>query len=170
MWKISDKPANPTILNLGFSIDPADDVLTAFILDTKVYKYPHLVGQVTASRGFRNELSSFMPYEAMDWEDIANAKGIEEDEVEICHEFEGRSLIKQFLFDEIISDYSENLLKVYRDNVEVEKQYSTWLLQQTAPDYFDRAYYLDYNANWALAMEEGLEKLKKKINDRWRKA
>src|SRR5689334_22503238 len=122
MWKISNKPANPTILNLGFSIDPSDDVLTAFILDTKVYLYPHLLGQVINSRGFTNQLSSFMPYEAMDWEDIANAKGIQEDEVEIYHEFEGRSLFKQFLFDEIVRDYSEKLLETYRDNIEVGKQ------------------------------------------------
>jgi hypothetical protein len=169
MWKITDKPTNPGRLNLGFSIDPPNHALSGLIVGTDVYKYPMLVKGVATSGGFANEVSSFLAYDAMDSQDLETAEGIQADEVEVYHEVVGSSFIKEFLFDEIIYDYSLALLKVYKDHIEVQQKYLQWLSMCTAHDYIDRNYYLDFNPNWGLAMEEELQKLKQKIDNRWRK-
>lgn len=169
MWKITEKPTNPGRLNLGFSIDPPDHPLSGLIMGTEVYKYPHLVKNVAISGGFANEFSSYLAYKSMDSQDLENAEGIQPDEVEVSHDVVGSSFIKEFLFDEIIYDYSLALLKVYRDHNEVQQDYSRWLSRQTREDYLDRKYYLDYDPNWGRAMEEELQKLKQKIDARYSK-
>lgn len=169
MWRISDKPPEFGNLNLSFSIDPPDYPLSAFIMGVPVSQYPILVRRIALSEAFTTRLSSYQAYDAMDSQDLENAEGIQPDEVEVYHEVFGASFVKEFLFDEIIYDYSLTLLKVYKEHNEVQQGYSRWLSQQTQKDYLDRKYYLDYNPNWGIAMEEELPKLKQKNEDRWKK-
>ena len=138
-------------------------------MGTPVFRYPHLIRRVATSGGFTNERSTYLAYDDMGSDELENAEGIEPDEVDIYHEVSGTSFIKQFLFDEIVYDYSLSLLKEYKDHKGIQEEYAQWMVHHTSPDYLLSHIYSDFNPNWGLAMEEELQKLKQKNEARWKK-
>ena len=167
MWKIFDKPANETILNLDFSIEPPDDRVRVVIIGVFPYRFAELVDNLAREIGYYQEFLAINLYSEMDWEDRARAKGMKEDELELFLEFDGSSYIKEEIFCRFVYDYASKMLAVYRDHAAIQADYARWLAGKTAPDNGLRQYFLHYNPNWALAMEEGLHQLKQKIDTRW---
>ncbi len=166
-WTIFNKPANATVHNLDFLVEPANDIMRSVIADIFVYRFPEVVYNLANNSGHYQEFLAINLYSEMDWEDKARARGIQEDEVQLYHECDGSTLVKEESFYRFIYDYASELLIVYHDQVEIQADYTRWLTWRQAPNDGLRQYYLHYNNNWAIAMVEGLHLLKQKINSRW---
>jgi hypothetical protein len=166
-WKIFDKPTNGSVLNLDFSIKPPNDVLWVVITGIFAYRYVEMVDNLAKDIGYYEEFLAVNLYSEMDWEDRARAKGMQEDEVQLFLEFNGVSYVKEAFFCRVVYDYASKLLTVYRNHEEIQADYTRWLIRKQAPDNTLRQYFLHFNSNWTIAMEEGLLQLKKKIDSRW---
>jgi hypothetical protein len=169
IWKIADTPDNATILNLAFSIEPSDPVLYSVMMGVYPHLFPKLADQLARNTSYGQEFLYVKLYSEMDEEDrpLAIARGMKEDEVELFHEVFGRSFMNERLFYLFVYDYASRMLGKYHHHAEVQKNYTRWLHGQTAPDYYNRHYFLHYNNNWALALEEGLQQLKQNITIRY---
>ena len=55
----------------------------------------------------------------MDWEDLEDLSevgGIKEGEITISHEVYGETVLKESIFRQLIVDYSEKLLEIYKND------------------------------------------------------
>lgn len=153
MWKISDKPDNSTILNPGISLDPPDDVVQALFIGTHVHWYPHLLHNAVLEKLYGTNIAGVRFYKDLNAEDFFNKDVFEENEVRISHEVFGESVIYKSLFFEILYEYAEKLLAIYRIDENVQNKYQSWLQLHSEHN---------FNPNWAQAMEEELKNLKQK--------
>lgn len=160
-YKISSSKKDSLPFNLSIEFESDEEVLNTFFQNNSYY-YPELLYSVVNSDGFVTEFSSYIPYAVLDSEDFVNNQGFEPDEIKIRVYF-GETILLSSIFNLLLYEYSVHLLEVYGSDHQLQDVYSKWLEKQTAKEYYNREYYLKFNPNWALAMEEGIKKLKEKM-------
>ena len=163
-WTISDKVSNSTIENLEIKFDPPDEIAYAFFNGTNVYYFPALLNDAVLEKLFGTGMVGVMYYHELSADDFASGEIFNEDEVGLSHQNWGFSVMNKRLFFEILYEYADKHLTAYRYNMQLQKSYSQWL-EWELKSLWDSGYTL-LNPNWALAMQEGLARLKAKIDDR----
>lgn len=126
-------------LRTGLEIEftPEQELLSVFFHSLKIENIPTILSHVVKSTGYGQEFIGLLFYKEMDWEDKEGLQ-IEEGEVSIYHQEFGETVLKESLLDKILFDYCYKLLEIYR-GVEI------------------------LSPTWEEEMEEGLRKLKLKI-------
>lgn len=163
IWSIGSKPDNATILNPAIVLEPADEIVHAFFTGTYAHTFPALLRHAVQEQLFGTGMVGVKFYQDLDEEDFFNKDIFEEDEVQVSHQLFGKSILDKAVFYQIVLEYAQRLLTMYRDNDNLQKEYDRWLLTHTASNYYDRQNYLEYNSNWALAMEMGIQDLKQEL-------
>jgi hypothetical protein len=135
----------------------------SFFSGIDVFRCPELVERAAMSDGFGTEVSYYKPYAFMDEEDKSYLPGIREDQVQIKHDISGDAIVEERWFLQLLYDFATFMLNAHRHDQKVQNEYSFYLQRQTAPGYWAREEYLQFNPVWTTAMEEGLRKLEIKI-------
>jgi hypothetical protein len=163
-WTISDKVSKTTIENLEIKFDPPDEIAYAFFNGTDVYYFPALLNNAVLEKLFGTGMVGVSFYNDITADDVAAGEIFNEDEVGLSHQVWGFSVMNKRLFFEILYEYADKHLTAYRYNMQLQKSYSQWL-EGKLKSLWDTRYTL-LNPNWALATQEGLARLKAKIDER----
>ncbi|MBO9203051.1 MULTISPECIES: hypothetical protein [Niastella] len=164
-WTITDKGSNQTIeRNLDIRFDPPDEIAYAFFIGTNVYYFPALLNDAVVERLFGTGMLGVMYYHELSFDDFASGEIFNEDQVGLSHQTWGFTVMNKQLFFEILYEYADKHLTAYRYNMHLQNGYSQWLTRELK-SLRDSGYSL-FNPNWALATQEGLARLKAKMDDK----
>lgn len=163
-WTISNRISDPIRGNLGIKFDPYDEIVYAFFIGTNVYYFPALLNDAVHEKLFGTGMVGVMFYTDLSYDDYAANEIFTEDEVRLSHQLWGDSVIDKQLFFDILYEYADKHFTAYRYNMELQKSYSQWL-ERELDSLWDSGYKL-LNPNWGIAMQEGLARLKAKIDNR----
>ena len=141
-YQILKERYNQASHNIRIIFTPENEVLNAFFSTLRIGRTPSLLDDISNSGNYYQELMSLRFYKNLDWEELeelSDIGGIKESEVAIYHEVYGETVLKEAVFKELILDYSQELLEVYRND-------------SSLPD------------SWSNEMANGIIKLKNKSN------
>ena len=162
-WTISNRLSNPDCENLDIKFDPYDEIVYAFFNGTRACNFPALLNDAVLEKLFGTGMVGVKYYHELDYEDFSANDIFSEDEVRLSHQLWGESVMNKQLFFEILYDYADKHFIAYRYNMQLQKSYSQWL-EMELRSLWDEGYKL-LNPNWGIAMQEGLAKLKAKIDN-----
>ncbi len=118
-YQILKERYNQASHNIRIIFAPENEVLNAFFSTLRISRIPSLLDKILNSGNYYQELMSLRFYKNLDWEELeelSDLGGIEEDEVAIYHEVYGEITINETLFKQLVLDYSQELLEVYRND------------------------------------------------------
>lgn len=162
-WTISNRLSDPILENLGIQFDPPDEIAYAFFIGINVYYFPALLNDAVLEKLFGTRMVGVKYYHELDYDDFASNEIFAEDEVCLSHQLWGYTIMNKCLFFEILYEYAEKHFIAYRYNMQLQKSYSQWLEMELRSLWDDG--YKQLNPNWGMAMQEGLAKLKAKIDN-----
>lgn len=114
-YLIITNPDYTNTVKVGVSLVPENEPLKFFLSNVRLLDIPELLLSVSQSKGYSQEFISLKFYHEMDWEDKEDIDIREGDVNVYVYQF-GETVLKEFLFKQILLDYCTKLLHVYQDD------------------------------------------------------
>ncbi|MFA0963104.1 hypothetical protein AB9P05_14965 [Roseivirga sp. BDSF3-8] len=130
-YQILQERYNQASHNIRIIFKPENEVLNAFFSTLRINKTPSLLDKISNSENYYQELMSLRFYKNLDWEELEELLeigGIKEGEVAIYHEVYGEITLNESIFKQLVLDYSQELLEVYRNDSSLP---DSWDIQMT---------------------------------------
>ena len=117
-YEIIENPEYTSVVKVGISLNPDNEVLRFFLSSLKLEDMPIMLESIINSKGIGSEFSSLIYYEEMDWED-KEGLDIEAGDINIYHQMFGELTIKESIFLPILIDYCYKLVQVYKTDSKI---------------------------------------------------
>ncbi|HEX2628507.1 MAG TPA: hypothetical protein VHM26_05840 [Chitinophagaceae bacterium] len=157
---------DPTLVVLEIKFEEnndSTDKVSSFFSGVCAFRFPELIERAARSDGFGTEVLHYRPYAIMDEEDKSYLPGICEGQLQLKNDVFGDTVVDEKWFLQLLFDFATDILDAHLHDEKVHNEYSGYLQRQTEPGYWAREEFLQFNPTWTIAMEEGLRKLKRRI-------
>lgn len=119
-YRIVRNPKYTNSVKVGVVTSPDNEPLKFILSGVSLKNLVNFLSCVHNSEAYTQENIIVSPFSSMDWESKAEAskvKGseVEEGDISLWHCVFGESIVEENLFRDIVKDYTEMIIRVYRD-------------------------------------------------------